>query len=107
MAASERSKLFPTDIGMVVTDFLQEHFASIMDFQFTAKVEQEFDDIAAGKDDWQRMVKAFYTPFNAHASSTPRKTPSAPAEMELSTPLRANGAVRIGCYALRSDRRSG
>ena len=100
MAGSERSKLFPTDIGMVVTDFLQEHFASIMDFQFTAKVEQEFDDIAAGKDDWQRMVKAFYTPFNAQIQDTTENAERASGERELGVDP-ASGKmvlVRIGRY---------
>ena len=100
MAGSERSKLFPTDIGMVVTDFLQEHFPSIMDFQFTAKVEQEFDDIAAGKDDWQRMVKAFYTPFNAQIQDTTENAERASGERELGVDP-ASGKmvlVRIGRY---------
>lgn len=100
MAGSERSKLFPTDIGMVVTDFLQEHFASIMDFQFTAKVEQEFDDIAAGKDDWQRMVKAFYSPFNAQIQDTTENAERASGERELGVDP-ASGKmvlVRIGRY---------
>ena len=100
MAGSERSKLFPTDIGMVVTDFLQEHFPSIMDFQFTAKVEQEFDDIAAGKDDWQRMVKAFYTPFNAQILDTTENAERASGERELGVDP-ASGKmvlVRIGRY---------
>lgn len=100
MAGSERSKLFPTDIGMVVTDFLQEHFPSIMDFQFTAKVEQEFDDIAAGKDDWQRMVKAFYTPFNTQIQETTENAERASGERELGVDP-ASGKmvlVRIGRY---------
>jgi DNA topoisomerase-1 len=100
MAGSERSKLFPTDIGIVVTDFLLEHFASIMDFQFTAKVEQEFDDIAAGKDDWQRMVKAFYSPFNAQIQDTTENAERASGERELGVDP-ASGKmvlVRIGRY---------
>lgn len=100
MAGSERAKLFPTDIGTVVTDFLQEHFPSIMDFQFTAKVEQEFDDIAAGKDDWQRMVKAFYNPFNAQIQDTTENAERASGERELGVDP-ASGKmvlVRIGRY---------
>ena len=100
MAGSERNKMFPTDIGMVVTDFLQKHFASIMDFQFTAKVEQEFDDIAAGKDDWQRMVKAFYTPFNAQIQDTTENADRESGERELGVDP-ATGKmvlVRIGRY---------
>ena len=100
MAGSERNKMFPTDIGMVVTDFLQKHFASIMDFQFTAKVEQEFDDIAAGKDDWQRMVKAFYSPFNAQIQDTTENADRESGERELGVDP-ATGKmvlVRIGRY---------
>ena len=100
MAGSERNKMFPTDIGNVVTDFLQEHFPTIMDFQFTAKVEQEFDDIAAGKDDWQRMVKAFYKPFNEQIEETTENAERASGERELGVDP-ASGKmvlVRIGRY---------
>ena len=100
MAGSERNKMFPTDIGNVVTDFLQEHFPTIMDFQFTAKVEQEFDDIAAGKDDWQRMVKAFYKPFNQQIEETTEHAERASGERELGVDP-ASGKmvlVRIGRY---------
>ncbi len=100
MAGSERNKMFPTDIGNVVTDFLQKHFPSIMDFQFTAKVEQEFDDIAAGKDDWQRMVKAFYTPFNAQILDTTENAERESGERELGVDPTSGKMVlvRIGRY---------
>lgn len=61
---AERKKLFPTDTGMVVTDFLIEHFPDIVDYGFTAKVEEEFDEIAEWKRDWKKMLSAFYTPFS-------------------------------------------
>ena len=54
----------PTDIGMIVNDFLVEHFSSVLDFNFTAKVEQDFDDIADGKEDWKHMLKEFYGKFH-------------------------------------------
>ena len=54
----------PTDIGMIVNDFLVEHFSSVLDFNFTAKVEQDFDDIAEGKEDWKHMLKEFYGKFH-------------------------------------------
>ncbi len=100
LAGSERNKMFPTDIGNVVTDFLQKHFPSIMDFQFTAKVEQEFDDIAAGKDDWQRMVKAFYTPFNAQILDTTENADRESGERELGVDPDSGKMVlvRIGRY---------
>lgn len=61
---AERKKLFPTDTGMVVTDFLIEHFPDIVDYGFTAKVEEEFDEIAEWKRDWKKMLSTFYTPFS-------------------------------------------
>jgi DNA topoisomerase-1 len=60
----EKSKLFPTDIGMVVTDFLLKNFASVMDYNFTAKVEEQFDEIAEGKAEWNTMIGGFYKPFH-------------------------------------------
>ncbi|MBI5048074.1 MAG: type I DNA topoisomerase [Deltaproteobacteria bacterium] len=61
---AEKAKLFPTDIGMVVNDFLMNNFKDIMDFNFTAKVEEEFDEIAGGKLVWTKMLAAFYKPFH-------------------------------------------
>jgi DNA topoisomerase-1 len=61
---AEKQKLFPTDIGMVVNDFLVEHFPTIVDLNFTAKVEEEFDVIADGKEDWRVMLQRFYSPFH-------------------------------------------
>jgi len=71
----EKAKLFPTDIGMVVNDFLLEHFENIMDFNFTARVEAEFDSIAAGKMIWYEMIDKFYQPFH-HQVDTTEKTSS-------------------------------
>lgn len=62
---AEKSKLFPTDIGMVVTDFLLKYFDLIMDYNFTAKVELEFDEIAEGELVWNDMIRSFYDPFHA------------------------------------------
>jgi DNA topoisomerase-1 len=62
---AEKQKLFPTDIGMVVNDFLVEHFPSIVDLNFTAKVEEEFDVIAEGRENWREMIARFYKPFHA------------------------------------------
>lgn len=61
---AEKSKLFPTDIGMVVNDYLLEQFPKVLDFNFTAKVEMEFDEIADGNLVWQKMIDAFYNPFH-------------------------------------------
>ena len=61
---AEKQKLFPTDIGMVVNDFLVEHFPTVVDLNFTAKVEEEFDVIAEGKENWREMIARFYKPFH-------------------------------------------
>jgi len=81
---AEKSKLFPTDIGMVVTDFLLRYFDLIMDYNFTAKVELEFDEIAEGELVWNEMIRSFYDPFHA-------KVEGALAEAE-----RANGVRILG-----------
>jgi len=61
---AEKAKLFPTDLGLVVTDFLNQHFTNVMDYSFTAEIEKEFDEIAIGKMKWNKMVSDFYTPFH-------------------------------------------
>jgi len=67
---AEKSKLFPTDLGLVVTDFLNQHFQNVMDYSFTANIEKEFDEIADGKMIWNKMVANFYTPFHTGVSHT-------------------------------------
>ena len=61
---SEKGKLVPTDVGILVNDFLVTNFPSIVDYNFTAKVEQDFDSIALGKEDWKGMMKSFYSDFH-------------------------------------------
>ena len=61
---SDKGKLVPTDIGMIVTDFLVNHFEAILDYNFTAKVEADFDLIANGKENWSKMMKSFYKDFH-------------------------------------------
>ena len=61
---SDKGKLVPTDIGMIVTDFLVNHFEAILDYNFTAKVEEDFDEIAEGKEDWKEMMQSFYKKFH-------------------------------------------
>lgn len=67
---SDKGKLLPTDIGMVVNDFLLENFPNVLDYNFTAKVEQEFDTIADGKEEWTDMLKDFYTHFEPKVEET-------------------------------------
>ncbi len=69
-AGSDKGKLLPTDIGLVVNDFLLEHFPNVLDYNFTANVEQEFDTIAEGKEQWTDMLKDFYTKFEPTVEKT-------------------------------------
>ena len=80
---AEKSKLFPTDLGMVVTDFLKQHFEKVMDYGFTAKIEQEFDEIAAGKTKWKSMIASFYTPFHENIEHTLENANRSVGEREL------------------------
>jgi DNA topoisomerase-1 len=66
----EKSKLFPSNIGMVVNDFLNQYFENILNYGFTASVEKQFDDIANGNTEWQNMISSFYTPFKENVEST-------------------------------------
>ncbi len=67
---SDKGKLVPTDIGRVVTEFLLEHFDQVMNYNFTANVEKEFDDIAKGLVDWTKMIAEFYGPFHLRVEDT-------------------------------------
>ena len=70
MAGSDKGKLLPTDIGIVVNDFLMKYFPTIMDYNFTAKVEQDFDKIAEGNEQWTDMMKSFYKDFEPTVEKT-------------------------------------
>lgn len=73
VAGKEKSKLFPQDIGMIVNDFLIENFASIIDYHFTAEIEEQFDEIALGKLKWTSMIRKFYSPFHLTVTNTLEK----------------------------------
>jgi len=96
----ERNKLSPTDIGMVVTDFLMEHFGDIMDYNFTAEVEEEFDDIAKGLKEWTEMIRRFYDPFHDTVNETLEHSERASGERYLGVDPKSNEKVivRIGRY---------
>ena len=80
---AERAKLFPTDLGLVVTDFLKEHFNKVMDYGFTARIEEEFDEIAQGKIAWNTMIDNFYHPFHERVENTIETAARAKGEREL------------------------
>lgn len=80
---AEKNKLFPTDLGMVVTDFLREHFHKVMDYDFTAKIEAEFDQIAEGHQQWNKMIDDFYLPFHESVEHTIENAVRAKGEREL------------------------
>lgn len=80
---SESKKLFPTDIGMVVTDFLAAHFPTVLSYDFTAKVEEKFDDIADGKTQWQKMIGDFYKPFHTAVDTATNDSEYARSEREV------------------------
>jgi DNA topoisomerase-1 len=70
----EKSKLFPTDIGIIVNNFLVQYFDNILDYNFTANVEKEFDEIAQGAKVWNKMIKKFYTSFHKQVEETMQKS---------------------------------
>lgn len=70
LAGADKNKLIPTSTGMVVNDFLVQHFPNVVDFTFTSRVEDEFDKIAAGKETWNRMISGFYGPFHKTVEAT-------------------------------------
>jgi len=97
---AERSKLFPTDIGSVVNDFLVQYFKDIVDYQFTAIVEKQFDEIAQGLEEWTTMIRNFYDPFHKGVENTIEKADKATGERDLGVHPE-NGkkvSVRIGRF---------
>jgi DNA topoisomerase-1 len=97
---AERGKLFPTDIGAVVNDFLVQHFQGIVDFNFTAKVEKQFDEIAQGLEEWTTMLHNFYKPFHADVENTIETADKATGIRELGVHPESGEklSVRIGRY---------
>jgi DNA topoisomerase I len=97
---AEKAKLFPTDIGVVVTDFLVENFKDILDYNFTAQVEQEFDEIAEGKKEWVSMIDGFYRPFHESTVDTAANAQKATGERLLGTHPESgrNVYARLGKY---------
>ncbi len=80
---AEKAKLFPSDLGLIVTDFLKEHFDDIMDYSFTARIEEEFDEVAQGKIKWNKMIDDFYLPFKKDVENTIEHAERISGEREL------------------------
>lgn len=80
---AERGKLFPTDIGSVVNDFLVQYFKGIVDYHFTAGVEKQFDEIAQGMEEWTDMIRKFYNPFHKEVQNTIETADKATGERDL------------------------
>src|SRR3984885_470324 len=97
---AEKGKLFPTDIGSVVNDFLVQYFKEIVDFNFTASVEKQFDEIAQGLTEWTDMIRDFYTPFHKDIESTVKTADKATGERDLGfDPVSGKKvSVRIGRF---------
>lgn len=97
---AEKKKLFPTDLGLVVTDFLGEHFKKVMDYGFTAKIEEDFDAIAHGKQVWQTMIDTFYGPFHQNVEHTLEHAERAKGEHHLGEDPESGKPVvaRLGRY---------
>jgi DNA topoisomerase-1 len=86
ITGAEKAKLFPTDIGMLVTDFLKIHFEKVIDYKFTANMEESFDEISNGKIEWQKMLGNFYKPFHEEV------------EITLETAERVSGERSLGSH---------
>lgn len=97
---AEKSKLFPTDIGMVVNDFLVEHFSRIMEYSFTAMVEKNLDEIAEGTKQWQKMIDGFYKPFHKSVEEALENSERAKGERILGEDPKTGKpvSVKIGRY---------
>ena len=100
ITGAEKSKLFPSDIGMLVNDFLNEYFQNIVDYGFTANVEEEFDEIAEGKLQWNKMIGKFYQPFHTNVTETLETSRIMNAERILGQDPKTGKtvSVRIGRY---------
>ena len=100
ITGAEKMKLFPTDIGSVVNDFLMEHFSDIMDFDFTAQMEESFDKIEEGKSEWSTIVSKFYKPFHDSVENTIENADRASGERILGKDPKSGHTilVRVGRY---------
>ena len=100
ITGSEKAKLFPSDIGIVVNDFLVEYFIDILNYNFTATVEKEFDEIAEGNIEWSKMIDQFYRPFHKTVEKTLLESDYSKGERVLGTDPKSGKqvSVRIGRF---------
>ena len=100
ITGAEKNKMFPTDIGLVVNDFLVQNFQSILSYDFTANVEKEFDEIANGQKQWIEMIKKFYNPFHKVVEDTLENSERAKGERHLGEDPKSGRKVfaRIGRF---------
>ncbi|NBC84554.1 MAG: type I DNA topoisomerase [Bacteroidetes bacterium] len=100
ITGAEKNKLFPINIGMVVNDFLVDNFKEILDYNFTATVEKEFDEIALGNMDWSKMIDSFYNPFHKNVEETTEHSERQKGERYLGDDPKTGKPVivRIGRY---------
>lgn len=97
---NEKAKLFPSDIGALVNDFLVQHFENVVDYNFTASVEKEFDEIAQGIKEWTEMIHSFYTPFHQEVEKTIQTADRVRADRDLGIDPESGKriSVRMGRY---------
>ena len=97
---NEKDKIIPTDVGIIVNDYLQDNFTEIMDYGFTADVEKEFDDIAEGKENWQNMIQRFYGGFHDSVDHALNYSTKASGERLLGYDPKTNAKVfaKLGKY---------
>ncbi len=97
---AEKNKLFPTDIGTVVNNFLMTYFHEILDYNFTARVEREFDEVAEGKKEWTKVIQDFYWPFHKQVENTLEKSEKHSGQRLLGKDPKSgrNVYARIGRY---------
>ena len=100
LVGSDKGKLVPTDIGMIVNDFLVNHFTTILDYNFTAKLEEDFDEIASGDEDWQKVMREFYANFHPTVLDVEENAERASGERVLGTDPKTGRqvAARLGRF---------
>ncbi len=100
VTGAEKNKLFPTDIGTVVNNFLMQYFTEIMDYHFTAKVERQFDEVAEGKKEWNKVIRDFYWSFHEQVENTLKNSEKQKGERLLGKDPKTGNNVyaRIGRY---------